>query len=115
MKRYIPLLAATAAMTLTTLFTASALGDAKPEVVCPGEQLDQLHAHWHVLITGQNPETRSHLISEHRKLVAEVKQTESAVAKGEIPNDCELKAGWHQHDLGNMVEMHSMMLDMIEK
>ena len=116
MKRYIPFLAATlAVMTSTTPFTASAMGDSKHEVVCPGAQLGQLHAHWHALVTEKNPEIRSHLISEHRKLIAQVKQTEVAVAQDKVPEDCKPHAGWHHYDLVNMVDKHSMMLDMIKK
>lgn len=114
MKSYIPFLTASLAVTTSTLlFTTSVMGESNQETSCPSVQLDQLHAHWNALVVEKNPETRTRLILEHRKLVAQAKQTEAAAAKGEVPDDCTPKVGWHHHDLGNMVEMHSMMLDMI--
>ena len=116
MKRYIPFLAASvAAITPTLVFSTSVMGDTNKEVACPSTQLDQLHAHWHALAAERDPENRARMIREHRQLVAQAKQTETAAAKGEVREGCALKTGEHHHDLGNMAEMHTMMLDMIER
>lgn len=116
MKRCIPFLAASVAVITPTLFfTTPAVGEAKTEGDCPNTQLDQLHAHWHALVTEKDPVNRARMIREHRQLVAQAKQAKTAAAKGEVREDCVVKSGQHHHDLGNMAEMHTMMLDMIER
>ena len=116
MRIYLSLLATSVAVITSTLFfTNSVTGDTTKERACPSMQLDQLHNHWYALVAEKDSENRARMIQKHRKLVTQAKQAESVGDSGEIRDECVLNAGRHHHDLANMVELHTMMLDMIER
>lgn len=114
-KRYLSYLAVSIAVAIPPLlFNTPATADSNKAVACPGEQLDQLHVHWQALITEKDPDDRARLILEHRKLIESAKRAEIAAGAREgdaYQRDVEV----YHHDLKNMAQMHSMMLDMIER
>ena len=80
---------------------------------CPQAQLDQVHAHWHILIVERDPGARAQRIREHRELVDSVRQV-AETGSPEGGAACEQDAALNHNDLDNMLDMHSMMLDMVE-
>lgn len=116
MKRYISFLAISVAVITSTLsFTGFVTGDTTKEIACPSMQLDKLHNHWYALVAEKDTEKRMRMIREHHRLVTQAKQARFVGGSGEVRDDCVLNSGQSHYDLANMVEMHTMMLDMIER
>ena len=90
---------------------ASVAGAVKSD--CPQAQLDRVHAHWHTLIVEPDPAVRAQRILEHRELVDSVREVAKAGASGASAG-CNQEGTPPFHDLENTLDMHSMMLDMIE-
>ena len=80
---------------------------------CPQEQLVRVHAHWHSLIMERDPGARAQLIREHRELVDSLGGV-AETGVSEVGAGCPQSATMQRHELENLVEMHSMMLDMVE-
>lgn len=95
------------------LLSSMASGAGVMESACPQAQLDRMHAHWHRLIMERDPGARAQLIREHRELVDSLGGV-AETGVSEVGAGCPQSATMQRHELENLVEMHSMMLDMVE-
>lgn len=83
------------------------------ESTCLYEQLHRVHAHWHRLVVEPDPGARAQLIREHRELVDSLRRVAETGAL-QVGANCPQDVIIQRQDLENMLEMHSMMLDMVE-
>lgn len=107
---YLLLLSSAAILVLLTSAQITLAGSEKS--ACPQEQLNQLHEHWHSLALEKDSGVREKMIREHRQLLSSVEKSARAETSA---SDCKAGASMTHHDVENMVEMHTMMLNMIEK
>lgn len=96
-----------------SLLSSMASGAGDMESACPQEQLDRVHAHWHRLIMERDPGARAQMIREHRELIDTLGGLAETGAS-EVGEGCSQGTSFQHHELENMLEMHSMMLDMVE-
>ena len=108
--RYLVVLSS-AALAVLVVNTSTA-GAESDKSACLQDQLDQLHAHWHSLATEKDPAVRGRMIQAHRELIGSVGKSAKANESG---SGCKPGASVNHHDAENMAEMHTMMLNMIEK
>ena len=100
----------------------AAMADAQTPLDSQTEQqgVDRMEQHWQKLVREQDPERRKVLIQEHRRLMQEVGRTAGIRSEAQTgtrsTGNREHKGmeGAHQQDLANTMDMHSMMLNMLE-
>jgi|GEM_PF-4973201 len=70
----------------------------------------EMHQHWHKLIAESDPRKRQVLIQEHRNMI----EAMTKLGGEEAASMKEHGEMMQHHDLKNMADMHTMMLDMID-
>lgn len=92
---------------------SASASNAEPATPSPGSQpsIQAIEQHWLSVIRERDPVRRQVLVGEHRHLMEQVKQTNTA-GGAQTP---EKKVDGSRHrDITNTIEMHSLMIDMME-
>ncbi|MHB1233955.1 MAG: hypothetical protein ACYCZQ_15420 [Burkholderiales bacterium] len=78
--------------------------------------VQRMETHWQTLIRERDPARRKVLIAEHRQMMAESRAALGATPSGPMGDHGRgsMMGSHHQHDLQNTMELHSMMLDMMQ-
>ena len=100
----------------------AAMADAPAPLYSQAEQqdVDRMEQHWQKLVRERDPQRRKVLIQEHRRLMEEVGRTTGIRPETQTGTrsaaDSERKGmgGSHQREIMNTLDMHSMMLNMLE-
>ncbi|MEL0586399.1 MAG: hypothetical protein AAES65_16135 [Candidatus Thiodiazotropha sp. (ex. Lucinoma kazani)] len=116
MSPYIKIITIFIAATMPALVYASpAKGEGSKTVTCPNEILYQLHTNWHALASENNQEKRERMVSEHRQLIIQAQKMQNEIVNTGIGKTCSRDSNGQYNDLVNMVKIHRMMIEMIEK
>lgn len=115
MQRFLKTLLATGAFAVAAAATAA---DAATTEEAAAQMVQRMETHWQRLIHENEPERRRVLAAEHRKLMAEA-GTALGQAAGTAPGMGHgtgrgMTAGSHHRDLRNTLELHSLMLELMQ-
>ena len=78
--------------------------------------VQRMETHWQALIRERDPARRKALIAEHRQMMAESRAALGATPSGPMGDHGRggMMGSDRRYDLQNTMEMHSMMLDMMQ-
>ena len=81
---------------------------------CLQDQLQELHVHWHALLAEKELAARQRMLDEHRNQLRALSDRRSNLLANQQGNgECADASLAPQHDLDNMLEMHTMMMHML--
>lgn len=81
---------------------------------CLQDQLQELHVQWHALLAEKEPSARQRMLDEHRNQLRALSDRRSDLLANQQGNGKCADAGLApQHDLDNILEMHTMMVHML--
>ncbi|MHB1247777.1 MAG: hypothetical protein ACYCZH_15165 [Sulfuriferula sp.] len=80
------------------------------------QSVHRMETHWQMLIRERDPARRKVLIAEHRQMMAESRAALGATPNGPMGDHGHggMMDNHHRHDLQNTMELHSMMMDMMQ-
>lgn len=81
---------------------------------CLQDQLQELHVQWQELLTEKEPSARQRMLDEHRNQLRVLSDRRSDLSANQQGNGkCADASLASKHDLDNMLEMHTMMMHML--